>query len=1190
MRLIWLLAALLLLIGVDDAIGARGLRKRRQTGCSTTFTSGSRSPLYLLTAGTLNQATYRHVLATVNAASGWTYDSTLSATALTAVPSDCPSNCLQLLTLYSKTAQQLFIGTSIDYVDAYSAGDENFLLFQSYVKTTRPAGSNTIYCALQQGTCGATVPIYRYFDMAVRFDHITSTSSVAPTGYLADNFGLPICYGWSTVITTTAAATTTTGGATTTTGGATTTTGGTTTTTGGATTTTGGVTTTAGGTTTAVTGASATATATVTTTNSCTSNLSPFYRYDLPTTGARGLHDKYDTALSSSAVPSGYTYDTVHGCVLTNNVGCSCTLTQLHVFYKYDTFWNVKNYITTIGTDPLTWGYTEDTAQSLWCVPATSTSGTCGATVLIQRYYNGIDIDHALGVQLDSTLTLNGYGLDLPFMGGSQCYVWDTSMCSVTSSTSTTSDCTTYLSAFYRYDLPTTDASAPGLHDKYDTAKISSAVPSGYTYDTVHGCVLTNNIGCSCTLVQLHVFYKYDTFWKVKNYITTIGTDPLTWGYTEDTTQTLWCVPATSTSGTCGATVLIQRYYNLLDLDHALGVQSDATLTSNGYGLDLPFMGGSQCYVWDTSMCTVTSQSPSPSPVATVTVTSSNSDCTTYLSAFYRYDLPTTDASAPGLHDKYDTAKISSAVPSGYIYDTVHGCVLTNNVGCSCNLVQLHVFYKYDTFWKVKNYITTIGTDPLTWGYTEDTTQTLWCVPATSTSGTCGATVLIQRYYNLLDLDHALGVQSDATLTSNGYGLDLPFMGGSQCYVWDTSMCTVSVPSPSPSPVATVTVTVTSATSDCTTYLSAFYRYDLPTTGARGLHDKYDTAKISSAVPSGYTYDTVHGCVLTNNVGCSCTLIQLHVFYKYDTFWNVKNYITTIGTDPLTWGYTEDTTQTLWCVPATSTSGTCGATVLIQRYYNMLDIDHALGVQSDTTLTSNGYGLDLPFMGGSQCYVWDTSMCTVSVPSPSPSPVATVTVAVTSATSDCTTYLSAFYRYDLPTTDALAPGLHDKYDTAKISSAVPSGYTYDTVHGCVLTNNVGCSCTLVQLHVFYKYDTFWKVKNYITTIGTDPLTWGYTEDTTQTLWCVPATSTSGTCGATVLIQRYYNLLDLDHALGVQSDTTLTSNGYGLDLPFMGGSQCYVWATSMCTVSVPSPSPSPVATVAVTVTSATSDCT
>uniref|UniRef100_A0A914UNR4 Uncharacterized protein n=1 Tax=Plectus sambesii TaxID=2011161 RepID=A0A914UNR4_9BILA len=383
-----------------------------------------------------------------------------------------------------------------------------------------------------------------------------------------------------------------------------------------------------------------------------------------------------------------------------------------------------------------------------------------------------ICLDHALGVQLDTTLTLNGYGLDLPFMGGNQCYVWDISMCSTTATTSTTSDCTTFFSAFYRYDLPTTDALTPGLHDKYDTALSLSEVPAGYNYDTVHGCILKNNVGCSCTLVQLHVYYKDDTIWKVKNYITTIGTDPETWGYTEDTTQSLWCVPATSTSGTCGATVLIQRYYNGIDIDHALGVQLDTTLTLKGYGLDLPFMGGDQCYAWDISMCSTTA------------TTSTTSECTTNLSAFYRYELPTTDALTPGLHDKYDTALSLSEVPSGYAYDTVHGCVLTNNVGCSCTLVQLHVFYKYDTFWKVKNYITTIGTDPLTWGYTEDTTQTLWCVPATSTSGTCGATVLIQRYYNMLDIDHALGVQSDTTLTSNGYGLDLPFMGGSQCYVW----------------------------------------------------------------------------------------------------------------------------------------------------------------------------------------------------------------------------------------------------------------------------------------------------------------------------------------------------------------------------------------------------------------------
>uniref|UniRef100_A0A914WUY9 Uncharacterized protein n=1 Tax=Plectus sambesii TaxID=2011161 RepID=A0A914WUY9_9BILA len=139
MRLPCLLFALLLLGLVYDIIDAQGLRKRRQATCSTATTSGSLSPLYLLTAGEHGTASYHHVLTTVNSASDWTYNSTLAATALTAVPSDCPSSCLQLLTLYQITAQPLFgIGsTKIDYVDAFNDGDESFLKLQGYSQIAR---------------------------------------------------------------------------------------------------------------------------------------------------------------------------------------------------------------------------------------------------------------------------------------------------------------------------------------------------------------------------------------------------------------------------------------------------------------------------------------------------------------------------------------------------------------------------------------------------------------------------------------------------------------------------------------------------------------------------------------------------------------------------------------------------------------------------------------------------------------------------------------------------------------------------------------------------------------------------------------------------------------------------------------------------------------------------------------------
>jgi hypothetical protein len=163
-------------------------------------------------------------------------------------------------------------------------------------------------------------------------------------------------------------------------------------------------------------------------------------------------------------------------------------------------------------------------------------------------------------------------------------------------------------------------------------------------------------------------------------------------------------------------------------------------------------------------------------------------------------------------------------------------------------------------------------------------------------------------------------------------------------------------------------------------------------------------------------------------------------------------------------------------------------------------------------------------------------------------------------------YLSAFYRYYIPSpTPTTMPALYDKYDTALSLSSVPSGYMYDQVHGCVLTNPTGCSCTLVQLHVYYVYNTVLEVKNYITTVTTDPLLFGYTEDTSQSLWCVPATSPSGTCGATMMLDRYYNGITVDHALGVVGDTTLTSNGYSDE-----GAQCYVWPQSMCTTTTPSP--------------------
>uniref|UniRef100_A0A914XAE9 Uncharacterized protein n=1 Tax=Plectus sambesii TaxID=2011161 RepID=A0A914XAE9_9BILA len=1139
MQLAWLLVALLALIAISNVTAARGrVRKRRQAGCSSTSTSGSLSALYLLNAGNASTVSYRHALTTVNAASGWNYESTLAATALTDIPADCPSSCLQLLTLYQHTVPDKLFGgaTVIDYVDAFSTADEDFLKFQGYTTTSRPSGSNTIYCAPVKGACGATVPIYRHFEMLKYFDHFISISSTTSLGYSLDNLALPICYLWSTTTT----ATTTQASVTTTTASAT-------------------VAGTVVSTTVAATVATTTAAGTAsTTTATCLGSLTAFNRYDLATTnaGLRGLHDKYDTTLSQSQVPSGYNYETTHGCVLTSKIGCDCPLVQLHVYYGENPW--VKNFITSVTTDPmnLPLGYVENTTQTMYCVPASSGSGTCGATMLLQRYYNALDVDHALGVESDTTLTSLQYTTDFMVPDAvNQCYVWDTSTCTVTA-TAGISDCTTYLSAFYRYDLPTTNILLPWLHDKYDTALSLSEVPSGYNYDTVHGCVLTSNIGCSCTLIQLHVYYVVNIL-NVKNYITTITTDPLTWGYTEDTSQSLWCVPATSPSGTCGATKLLLRYYSAADVDHALGVESVSSLDAN-YGPDLLGLGGSQCYIWDASQCTtVSSPTPSPSTIAaTGTVTSTASDCTTYLSAFYRYDLPTTNVLLPWLHDKYDTALSLSAVPSGYNYDTVHGCVLTSNIGCSCSLIQLHVYYVVNIL-NVKNYITTITTDPLTWGYTEDTSQSLWCVPATSPSGTCGATKLLLRYYSAADVDHALGVESDSTLNLN-YGPDLIVfgVGGPQCYVWDASMCTVTTATTTPSSITTG-ATVTTAATACTTNLSPFYRYDLPTTDPTmpGLHDKYDTALSVTEVPLGYNYETTHGCVLTDPTGCNCPLVQLHVYYKYDTINNIKNYITTTSTDPLNQNYTEVTDESLWCVPYTSANGTCGATVLLRRYYNSADSDSALGSDCDASLTSNGYALD-DWGGENQCYIWSSSMCSASTATAS----STTTVVVTAATSTTTaastttaecTALSAFYRYDLPTPNATAlPGYHDKYDTTLGLSRIPAGYNFDTVHGCILTSNIGCSCSLIQLHVYHINDTKYKVLNYITTKEVDPLTQGYTEDTSQTLWCVPATSPSGTCGATVLLQRYYNNIQTDHALGFQSDTSLTTIGYVLD--FWGG--------------------------------------
>jgi hypothetical protein len=54
-------------------------------------------------------------------------------------------------------------------MDTYSPFDESVAQSGTYVLTTRPAGSNTIYCAPVSGSCGATVPIYRFFDETTNF-------------------------------------------------------------------------------------------------------------------------------------------------------------------------------------------------------------------------------------------------------------------------------------------------------------------------------------------------------------------------------------------------------------------------------------------------------------------------------------------------------------------------------------------------------------------------------------------------------------------------------------------------------------------------------------------------------------------------------------------------------------------------------------------------------------------------------------------------------------------------------------------------------------------------------------------------------------------------------------------------------------------------------------------------------------
>lgn len=121
--------------------------------------------------------------------------------------------------------------------------------------------------------------------------------------------------------------------------------------------------------------------------------MTPFYRYNFPAPSSckRGLHDKYSTALSLSSIPSGYKYDLQHGCIITNPSGCNCALVPLYVYYKYDSFWQTKDYLTTVDTTVPS-GYILDSSQSLWCVPKTSPPGTCGATVLLERYYNPIDV------------------------------------------------------------------------------------------------------------------------------------------------------------------------------------------------------------------------------------------------------------------------------------------------------------------------------------------------------------------------------------------------------------------------------------------------------------------------------------------------------------------------------------------------------------------------------------------------------------------------------------------------------------------------------------------------------------------------------------------------------------------------------------------------------------------------------
>uniref|UniRef100_A0A914VE01 Sushi domain-containing protein n=1 Tax=Plectus sambesii TaxID=2011161 RepID=A0A914VE01_9BILA len=270
------------------------------------------------------------------------------------------------------------------------------------------------------------------------------------------------------------------------------------------------------------------------------------------------------------------------------------------------------------GLAPL--GYTLITPTTrMYCVRV---PGHCGADVPLWRYFKQGAAGLVYAYSFDATVTYAGYTRDLLPV----CYMWST-----TSSVSTCGDgiATSKLATLSAYQ------NAPSLIgpnvDTWYTTQTAATNPTEFAYQTFtkssdltrvakYTSATTDKVQCNClvTLMQVHdknlgwfgtplapgAFSRFDH----KFYLASQPEANLAYENYQDTGERFYCVMS---KGTCGATVGIKKWFNIVTINtvYSLEGQADPDILTHVGGKVL-------CYTWATSYTT-----PAVCSALTTTVT-----------------------------------------------------------------------------------------------------------------------------------------------------------------------------------------------------------------------------------------------------------------------------------------------------------------------------------------------------------------------------------------------------------------------------------------------------------------------------------------------------------------------------------------------------------------------------------------